>query len=143
MCDPRRSRPGVVEICPFPPKTWNRCSELASRLFPKIHLKASFFIKKLLFLKIRSFKWVDNLKTVFVRHKTDVLIHPERYGDIEHWQSGACGWPSREVCFTKLLIYNRRIGLTDWHTHSLPDWLTYQNSKVLPEVVETWHFSYL
>ena len=38
-----------------------------------------------------------------------------------------------------LLIYNRYIGLTDWHTHLL----TYQNSKVLPEVAETWNWAYL
>ena len=25
---------------------------------------------------------------------------------------------------------------------SLTDWLTYQNSKIFPEVVETWNFAY-
>ena len=37
----------------------------------------------------------------------------------------------------KYLQYNRRIGFTNTLTHSL----TYQNSKVLPEVVETCDFA--
>ena len=48
-----------------------------------------------------------------------------------------------KVNFKFVLIYNRYISLTDWHIHLFTHSLNYQNSKVLPEVVETCNFAYL